>query len=160
VASFGGFLEANWFNIVQTISIVLGLVFAGLSLRKDNRGRRLANLLSLKAEHRELWNVIHDKPEFARILKSEVDLATEAMTPQEEIFLRQMIVHFAVSWELLRDGTPFDIGAFRRDAGHIFSLPLPNLAWQRALAAQNPEFARFINNAVTVMRSKPRKSES
>lgn len=148
MASFESWFETNWFNFVQTVSIVLGLLFTGFSLRRDTRSRRFSNLLALKEEHRELWNIIHEKPGFARILHREVDLVASPMTNEEEIFLRQMIVHFAVAWELIRDGTPLDLGAFRRDVAEIFSLPLPKLAWERAIVAQNPRFARFVERAV------------
>ncbi len=69
------------------------------------------------------------------------------MTEEEEIFLRQMIVHFAVAWELIKDGTPLDFGAFQRDAAEIFSLPLPKLAWQRARGAQSASFIEFVEEA-------------
>lgn len=148
MATFEGWLDANWFNIVQTASIVLGLVFTGIALQRDARSRQFQNLLALKEEHRELWSLIHQNPELARILQRDVDLIAAPMTDAEEIFLRQMIVHFAVSWQLNRDGTPFDLNAFRRDAAEIFSLPLPKLAWERALGAQDPNFVDFIQRAL------------
>ncbi len=157
MAYFESWLEANWFSAVQTVGIVLGLLFTGLSLRRDTRSRRLSNLLALKEEHRELWSIVHQKPEFARILQRDVDLVASPMTNEEEVFLRQMIVHFAVSWEFIQDGTPLDLGAFRRDAAEIFSLPLPKLAWSRAIRAQNPIFAKFIRNAVSGRPDKGRK---
>ncbi len=153
MASFDGWLEANWFDIVQTVSIVLGLLFTGISLRRDTRSRQLESLLALKEEHRELWSLIHDNPQLSRIFQPEVDLIASPMTDAEEIFLRQMIVHFAVSWELHREGTPFDLGAFRRDAAKIFSLPLPKLAWERALDAQDSKFAEFIQRALKTPQS-------
>jgi hypothetical protein len=41
-----GWLDANWFNLIQTVSIVIGLIFAGLSFRRDTHTRRLSNLLA------------------------------------------------------------------------------------------------------------------
>jgi hypothetical protein len=148
VGSIEVWLQGNWFNVVQTVSIVFALVFTGLSLRRDTRSRRLSNLLILKGEHRELWSIIHGKPEFARILQADVDLVGRPMKSDEEIFLRQMIAHFAAAFELIQDGTPLDLEAFRRDAKEIFSLPLPKSAWQRAKNLQNPGFSKFIEDAL------------
>jgi len=148
VASFESWLETNWFNLVQTVSIVVGLLFAGLSLRRDARSRRLSNLLVLKQEHRELWNTIHEKPGLARILQKEVDLVATPITNEEETFLRQLIVHVAVAWELIQDGTPLNLAGLRRDVAGVFSLPLPKLAWERAREAQNRRFMKFVDRAV------------
>lgn len=157
MAFFESWFETNWFNLFQTTGIILGLLFTGLSLRRDVKGRHLSNLLALKEEHRELWSIIHEKPALARVLRREVDLLAEPMTDQEEIFLRQVIVHFAVSWELAREGTPFDFSGFRRDAGDVFSLPLPKSAWDRAKAAQNPKFVNFIEKAISIrVRGRPK----
>lgn len=148
MASFESWLELNWINLFQTVGIVLGLVFTSFSWRRDARTRKLSNLLALKKEHRELWNIIHANPEFARILQPEVDLVAAPMTNNEEVFLRQMIVHFAVAFELILEGTPVDAEAFKRDAEEIFSLPLPNLAWRRAINFQSPKFSAFVEQAI------------
>jgi len=147
VASLG-WLYANWFNLVQTLSIVIGLVFAGLSFRRETRSRRLTNLLALKQEHRELWNTMHSRPKLSRILQANVDLVAEPVRPEEEVFLRELIVHVATAWELIRDGTPLDIGAFRRDVGDFFALPIPRRVWDRTTHAQSREFLRFFESAV------------
>jgi hypothetical protein len=148
VAAFLGWLEANWFNLVQTGALLLGLVYTGLGFARDSKGRRLSNLLALKAEHRELWNALHDRPELARVLDSDLDLLASPMTNQEEVFLRQMIVHFALAWELARNGVPLDTEAFRYDVREVFSFPLPKLAWGRAVQAQDPGFSRFVADAM------------
>ncbi len=64
VAYIETWLETNWINLFQTVGIVLGLVFTSFSWRRDTRTRKLSNLLALKKEHRELWNIIHANPEF------------------------------------------------------------------------------------------------
>lgn len=154
VESLGGWLEANWFNLAQTLGIVLGLFFTGLSLRRDARSRQLSSLLSLKQEHRELWNIIHERPKLARILKDDVDLKAAPLKDHEEVFLRQMIVHFAVAFELKKDGTPFDLTAFKRDVADIFSLPLPKYAFDRVRGSQAPDFVQFVETALKNSKSK------
>ena len=150
-------LEANWFNLVQSSSIVLGLVFAGLSFRRETRSRRLSNLLALKTEHRQLWNTIHSKPELARILRADVDLLAEPVRIEEEVFLRDLIVHVATAWELIRDGTPLDREAFRRDIAAFFSLPIPRRVWDGTTHAQAQSFIQFFES---VMRNSCRPNSS
>lgn len=91
---------------------------------------------------------MHERPELARVFQSDVDLIAAPIKNDEEIFLRQMIVHFAVAFELNRAGTPFDLRGFSKDAAEIFSLPLPRLAFERAKKAQDPEFNSFIEEAL------------
>jgi hypothetical protein len=148
VGSFQFWLETNWFNLSQTAGIVLGLLFTGFALLNDSRNRHLSNLLALKQEHRALWSVVHENPHLARILEREVDLVSAPMTNDEEIFLRQMIVHFAVAWEFIKDGVPLNADAFRKDAAEIFSLPLPKTVFERVRGAQAPDFAAFIDGAL------------
>lgn len=141
-------IQTDWFNLVQTIGIVFGLIFTSASLRRDAGGRRLANLLALKQEHRELWNTIHERPELARILTKDADLIANPMTEPEEIFLRQLIVHVAVSWELIRQGTPLNRQAFRNDVADFFTLPLPRKVWLAVKGAQDARFRKFLENAI------------
>lgn len=142
-------LEANWFNFIQTAGILFGLLFTTLALRRDSRERRLSNLLALKTEHRELWNIIHENPRLARILNPDVDLIASPITEEETVFLRQMIVHFAVSWQSLQDGMPLNPDGFKKDASTIFSLPLPRTAWREVKQVQHPGFVEFIEQAIT-----------
>lgn len=145
---FWGWLQNNWVNFVQTIGIVAGLLFTAVSFRRDTQARRISNLLTLKEEHRELWSIVHQNPSFSRILDPHADLVAAPMTNEEEVFLRQMIVHCAVGFELVRRGTPLELKAVSRDFAEIFSLPLPKDAFQRARHGQSPDFVEFVERAV------------
>lgn len=153
VASFRAILQENWFDLIQTVSLMGGLLFTGLSLRRENSARRWSNLLALKQEHRELWSTIHDRPELSRILKAEVDLLAHPMTQAEEVFLHQVIVHVAVSWELIRQGTPLDLTAFRNDVGAFFNLPLPRAEWRAVRMSQKPQFVTFVETALADLKA-------
>lgn len=147
MALLSAFLNTHWFDLIQTIGIVGGLIFTGVSLRRDHTGRKLANLLVLKEEHRELWNAVREKGELSRILEPCADLVACPMTNAEEVFLRQVIVHAAVSYELIRNGTPLDMEAFRNDVEEFFNLPLPRAAWKMVRASQQKEFRTFLERA-------------
>jgi hypothetical protein len=66
---------------------------------------------------------------------------------EEEVFLRELIVHVATAWELIRDGTPLDFEAFRSDVGAFFSLPIPRRVWERTTHAQSRDFITFFKSA-------------
>jgi hypothetical protein len=149
VAPLTDFLQTDWFNLIQTISIVMGLLFTGVTLRREISSRRLSNLLALKQEHRELWNTIHERPELSRIMKADLDLLASPMTEEEEVFLRQLVVHVAVSWQLIQQGTPLDLQSFRTDVSEFFNLPLPKKAWQMVKTSQEKKFRQFLESATS-----------
>jgi hypothetical protein len=141
-------LDANWFNFIQTAGILFGLSFTALGFRRDLRERRLANLFALKAEHRELWSIVHENPRLARVLDPDADLLAAPLTHEEVIFLRQLIVHFAVAWQSLQAGMPLDAKGFEEDAAAIFNLPLPRAAWREVKNVQHPGFVQFVEKVV------------
>jgi hypothetical protein len=149
VAPLSEFLETDWFNLVQTISIVLGLIFTATSLRRDAFAKQVGNLLTLKQEHRELWNTIHERPELSRILGKQADLVGSPLTESENVFLRQVIVHVAFSWELIRQGTPLDLEGFRADVTDFFKRPLPRKVWEEVRTAQDAGFRAFLDNVLS-----------
>jgi hypothetical protein len=82
-----------------------------------------------------------------------VNLLSHPMTTVEEVFLRQVIVHVAVSFELIQMGTPLDLEAFRSDVGEFFSLPLPHATWKNIRSAQNANLIQFLEHAVSARKT-------
>lgn len=140
-------LGANWFSLIQSIGIISGLIFAAIAVRRETLTRRLSNLLALKAEHRELWDRISRDPSLARLYSDE--LSDRPISAQEEIFCRQIIVHAATAFSLLKDGTPIDREAASADIGSFFARPIPFEAWKRAKHAQSVAFIAFVDDAIS-----------
>lgn len=147
MALLGAWLEANWFSFIQTAGIIFGLSVTALGYRRDLRERRLSNLLALKTEHRELWSLVHENPRLARVLDPDADLLAKPLTHEEVVFLRQVIVHFAVAWQSLQDGMPLNAEGFEEDAAAVFNLPLPRAAWREVKNVQHPGFVQFVEHA-------------
>jgi len=131
-------------------------MFTGFSLKKDNQSRRIANLLALKAEHRELWAAISSDPSLDRLVADETPSQPQPLTAREEVFCRQIIVHAATAWSLVLDGTPLDREGLAADIGSFFSKPVPFTAWEGAKHAQSLGFMRFVDDAIARHRSAPK----
>jgi hypothetical protein len=144
----GRWLGENWFALVQGVGIVAGLVFTGVSLRRDLRARRVGDLLTLTQQHRELWSEVHRRPELARIMDADADLLARPLTVAEERMLNLILVHFQTGWELARSGTFNTPENMAADVRGFFTLPLPRAVWQATRATRDPAFVRFIDGCL------------
>jgi len=59
MGEFAAFLEANWFNVVQSVGIVASLLFTAITLRQESKSKMMTALLALEEQHRELWSELH-----------------------------------------------------------------------------------------------------
>lgn len=143
-----GWLNDNWFTILQSLGIAGSLVFTGLALQRDNRARRVSEHLRLSSHHRRLWGEVYRNPQLARMLRLDRNAATDPATEREESFLLLVFVHFQTGWLLAREGSLTTLDALERDAGAFFALPIPGQVWDSMKSAHDPEFVRFIDEAV------------
>lgn len=137
-------LKENWFLLLQSLGISGGLLFTALSLRADVRARRTSDFLALAEHHRQLWDEIHQRPELARVMAEEADLANGPITVAEENFLNSVIVHFNTGWLIAREGALLTLEGFSRDVGTFFTLPLPRAVWNQTTAGRDPRFVAFV----------------
>ncbi len=145
-------LSQNWFTLLQGIGIIAGLIFTGISLRRETLSRRMNALLTLTEQHRELWSEVHRRPDLGRILAAEVDLLGHPITTAEEEFLNIVFVHFSTGWEMSVRHRLISRDAFREDVRRFFSLPIPNQVWERTKAVRDPRFVRFVDGCRTIGR--------
>ena len=59
-------IAENWIVMLNAIGVVGGLLFAAFAVRAEARIRRIANLLTITTNHREIWVELYDRPELAR----------------------------------------------------------------------------------------------
>ncbi len=137
-------LRENWFLLLQGLGITGGLIYTALSLRADIRARRTSDFLALAEHHRELWREIQQRPELARVLRADVDLADGPLTPAEVDFLNLVIVHFSTGWFMACGGAMLTLEALALDVRTFFLLPLPRAVWNRTRAGRDPGFVAFV----------------
>src|SRR4051794_23445100 len=93
----------NWFNILSSVGIIGGLVFTASTIRSESKTRKIANLLTLTASHREIWKEFFRRPELNRVLDRSVDLTSAPLTPEEKEFVNFVILHLSSTYYAMKD---------------------------------------------------------
>lgn len=143
-----GVIVEHWFQLLQSASIVGGLLFAGLSIRRDARVRRVSNYLTLVREHRELWLEVYRDSTIHRIMDPTADLVSSPVTIAEDRLVNLLLVHLNTFWDLDREGaivTPMGVAA---DIRAFLALPIPKAVWNQTRSFRDPRFVRFVDGAL------------
>lgn len=138
-------LGQNWFPLVQTGLLSGCLIFIGFALFLDSRARRVANLIQLTKDHRELWERMFSEPELSRILDADADLDELPVRPEEEAFVVFLILHLSNFYYGMRSGFFPRPQGLRKDIERFFSLPIPRAVWHRVKALQDTPFVEFVD---------------
>jgi len=144
----GEWLSQNWFNFSSTVGIIGSLWFAAVTLHSDTETRRVANLLTITANHREIWKEFFGKPELARVIEPSADVLKQPVTPAEKFFVNMIISHTSSVYEALKDELLVKQENLRRDVKTFFSLPVPNAVWSSTKLLQNQDFAAYIDSSL------------
>jgi hypothetical protein len=141
-------LAENWFNLFSSAGIIGGLWFTAVSLHSETKTRRVANLLTLTANYREVWKEFFRSPELARVIEPSANVAKQPVTPAEEFFVSLVISHTSSVYEALKDDLLNKQEGLRRDVRSFFSLPVPKAVWTKTKLLQNHDFAAFIESSL------------
>jgi len=144
----GEWISQNWFNLFSSVGIIGGLWFTAVSLRSETKTRRIANLLTITANYREVWKDFFRSPELARVIDPAADVTKLPVTPAEELFVGFIISHINSVFYATNDELVVEWEGLRRDVGSFFSLPIPNAVWKETKLLQNQDFAAFIESAL------------
>jgi len=138
----------NWFNLFSSAGIIGGLWFTAVSLHSETKTRRIANLLTLTANYREVWKEFFRSPELSRVIEPSADVTKQPVTPAEEFFVNMVISHTSSVYEALKDELLTKQEGLRRDVRSFFSLPVPKAVWITTKLLQNHDFAAFIESSL------------
>ena len=141
-------LVENWFNLFSSLGIIGGLWFTAVSLRSETKTRRIANLLTITANYREIWKEFFHSPELTRVIDPAADVSKQSVTPQEELFVGLIISHINSVFYATNDELVVEWEGLRRDIGQFLSLPIPKAVWIKTKLLQNQDFAAFIDSAL------------
>ena len=137
-------LKANWFEIIQTVSITTGLVFGAVTIRQNTRTRRLSNLLSNTSNHRELWLYYLSDERLKKISLQERNVSENPISEEEHQYVVLLLLHLRASYEAVNDGMAIHKPGLVRDVSAFLKLPVPLAVWQLVQRSFEPEFVRFV----------------
>jgi hypothetical protein len=140
----GEWLIGNWFTVLSAIGIVGSLLFTAISLRSETKTRRVANLLTITANHREIWKQFFDHPELGRVLDPAADLRKQPVTHTEEVFVNLVVLHISSVYYAMNDELLIKLEGLRRDIAQFFSSPIPAAIWEKTKPLQNDQLVAFI----------------
>ena len=129
---------------LNAVGVVSGLFFTASSFRSEAKTRRVANLLTITKNHRDIWADFYRNPELARVLDVSADVAKQPVTRDEEIFVNLVILHLSSVFHALKDELVVNQEGLRRDVWSFFSLPITLAVWERAKVLQNDAFVAFV----------------
>jgi hypothetical protein len=144
--TFADWIGHSWFALVQTGSVSGGLFLTGMALLLDARSRRVANLIQLTQQHRDLWERMYMQPELARILDPAANLSKKLVTSEEEMFVIFLVLHLSSTYSAIRSGFFRRPHGLRKDIEMFFSLPIPQAVWKKVKVMQEPAFVRFVEH--------------
>jgi hypothetical protein len=142
-----GFLEwfvQNWFNFLQSIGIIAGLLFTGAAFKRDAKSRQVVNLIEITKQHREIWLELYARPELVRILDSKADFENAPITVEEELFVGLLILHLNAAYHAIKDGMAMKPDRLREDIQQFFSRPLAQAVWEKAKLFQDEDFVQWV----------------
>jgi hypothetical protein len=144
-------LADNWFLGLQTVAIVASLIYPQITLRRDDRSRRIGNQFQLTAHYRELWAQTYTFPNLRRIRSANLDLVREPVTDDEVLFVNQLVQHLASAHYAIKNGgldAPQGLG---RDIQTFFANPIPRAVWKDIRHFQDDDFVSFVESHMTTV---------
>jgi hypothetical protein len=138
-----GIIENN-FVLLQSAGIIGGFVFTSWSLRIDARVRRVQNLFTITAHHREIWSEVYKNPELKRIVDPKADLEKRPITIPERLFTRSLFLHLSAAFKSSKTSMFSEPDELQRDIRNFLRLPIPKHVWNLTKKNYDHEFASFI----------------
>ncbi len=143
-------LSIHWFNLLQTIGIVGGLIYNGYSLRLNARVRRVETLFKVTEQQRSIWLKLVDPAHLKRLLHEHVNLDEHPLTNDEELFVNLLLLHFEAVLEATRSRVFKKPAGMDVDVRAFLSLPIPNAAWNKLKEYRDARTIRYVEGFLRV----------
>ncbi len=138
----------HWFELLQTVGVVGGLLFTGYTLRKDEKAGKVSNLIAINAQYGRIWNEFYARPMLHRVLRTEVDLSSEPISDDEYLFVKMLIFHLDTVRRAMEAGVFVEIERLRKDVHAFFAFPIPRVIWDKIKPFQDEDFVEFIERCL------------
>lgn len=149
-----GWIGENWFQELQTLSLVVGLfsvagglVLNGLAKRAQTRERKIQNIYIRNAAHRDIHCLVLKHPELARVYDENLPGDT-VPTLRERIFVRELILNCAADFKARKYGMADAETGLPEDVRQFFSKPIAQAVWKDLKKYQEVEFVAYIETSL------------
>jgi hypothetical protein len=147
MTSMENWFAEHWFDLIQSIGIVGGLVFTAETARQDTQSREISNLIAVNERYNEIWQELFRRPNLSRILKTDVDLDKVPVTAEEQLFVKMLILHLDTVRRAMNAGVFVKIAELKSDIREFLSLPIPKMVWRKMKPFQDKEFVDFVEGS-------------
>ena len=137
--------EIDWFEIVQTLGIILTILFLAYQINRTRKMELLRFDYDLISSHREIWINLLPRPEFKRILDKKADIKKHPITPQEKQFVIFVTIHVEYCFNAKKLGIIKEEIGDREDIKDFYSKPIPNKVWKELKSIYPPEFVKYMD---------------
>lgn len=131
---------------METIGVLGGLFFAAISLRSETKTRKIANLLAITANHREIWKIFLTDKTMARVFDRAPDTVKQPVTETERTFVTLVINHISSVYYAMDHQLVVNLNGLRRDVAQFLSFPIPREVWEQFKTVQNDDFVVFVES--------------
>ncbi len=139
-------LGEHWFDCVQIVGVVGGLLLTAYTIHKDARARQISNLIALNDRHDEIWSTFYERPQLARVLKSTVDLKKQPVSDEEHLFVKMLFIHLDTIRRTTKAGMFIKIVEIQNDIHGFIKLPIPKAVWEKLKPFQDEDFISFVED--------------
>ncbi len=139
-------------GLLESGGIIASLLFTAVTLRRDARSRHVANLITLTAQHRDIWERFYERPHLSRVRDPAVNLQKQPPTRDEFLFVHLIILHLNCWHQAIKRREVKEPEGMDMDVGTFFSLPIPNHVWQQRRKYQDEDFVRYVEEAIAQRR--------
>jgi hypothetical protein len=141
-------LSAHWFDCLQIIGLVGGLLLTAYTIHKDARARQISNLIALNQRHDDIWRTFYERPQLSRVLEHGVDLSKQPISDEESLFVTMLFLHLDTVRRTAKAGMFIEIRGIRNDLRSFIKLPIPSAVWEKLKPFQDEDFVAFVDGCL------------
>jgi hypothetical protein len=141
-------VSIHWFEVIETVSVIGGLLFTAHTIRKDEQARQISNMLAVNEQSVSIWSKLWERPQLSRVLKANADLDKQPVSEEEWVFVKTLLLHLDTVRRAMNAGLFVKIKGLQSDVRFFLSLPIPKTVWQKIKPFQDGDFVAFVESCL------------
>ncbi|MGV3615157.1 MAG: hypothetical protein ACO1SV_07460 [Fimbriimonas sp.] len=139
------YVQAYWFQLVQSTSIIITLLVTLATLNRQMRQTKVTNSLVVTQHHRDLWKLSITEDCLGRVFDVSADCASQPPTEQEKMFVNMLFLHMCATYKAMRAGAIYPVDGMAEDLIDMLSHPIPASVWEEMRPFHDKVFVRFVD---------------